>query len=448
MFKFTIPSIIFLATIIVFLQGCNLNEVPIPCTTILSIQPSSAKAGETVSIIGNNFISGKPGLYKVSIGNTNIPDSNIIDVTENILRFKVPVGVGNGLITITSNLIPNCQIISKDTFTYYYSATRVQTFSGTYSTTGCSGKASNCLNHPIGIALDVNKQHLIVADNYNNLIHIIPLVNGGSEIILGQYPSSITCGVTELTKSSGLDVYFRSPIDVEVSADVIYVAENENHTIRILQKNNNGIGLGRADILAGNCSAPGTTPGANCRNATRLNNPNALSADGNTLYFSDNGIIRSLQLDNLGACNSVSNISNNLLTEHFYTSLEISRAIKNQGPIYIADIVERKIKSMRIDGNTSDLTSVPSAALEPIALAIDSRGNIFIATNNSIYVFYNTARNLITLAGTGEPGYTPDSDAPLSSKFNKPSGLAIDESGGALYVSDTYNNVIRKISFK
>lgn len=449
MSKLKIFDVIILSTCTMLFQSCKLEKVTIPPPTIIILVPSAAPAGATVSIIGKNFISGRRDLYKISIGDTPIDTSYIKEVRGDAISFTVPVGIGSGKVTITSDLTPGQGTTSVDSFTYYYTATRVETFAGIYSTIGCTGRTANCLNHPMGIDLDENKEYLFVADNSNNLIHKIPLNRNASEIILGKFPSSSSCPLTEETESKSIDVYFRSPTDVEADSNGdIYVAEDENHTIRVLRNSNDGSGEGRADIIAGDCDNPGSAPGNNCTSPGRLNNPYSLSKDGKNLYFSDNGIIRVLELNDDGNCNNVTNISTNIISDQYFKVLEISHANNNQSPIFITDILERKIKAMSVDGSTSDVITLPSGVFQSILLTMDSHGNIFIAANNIIYVFYIDTHQLITLAGTGDRGYTPDSDAPLSARFNNPLGLALHEEGGVLYISDTNNNVIRRVFFQ
>ena len=80
----------------------------------------------------------------------------------------------------------------------------------------------------------------------------------------------------------------------------------------------------------------------------------------------------------------------------------------------------------------------------PYGVASDSQGNLYVANR-----FGNTIRkidpsgNVTTYAGTGTPGAT---DGPASSAtFNEPWGITCDSLGN-VYVADTKNYKIRKIS--
>src|SRR5438552_19077977 len=52
---------------------------------------------------------------------------------------------------------------------------------------------------------------------------------------------------------------------------------------------------------------------------------------------------------------------------------------------------------------------------------------------------------IITVAGTGSPGYSGDSGPALQALLNGPFGLALDAAGD-LYIADGYNDRVRKVS--
>jgi uncharacterized protein (TIGR03437 family) len=89
----------------------------------------------------------------------------------------------------------------------------------------------------------------------------------------------------------------------------------------------------------------------------------------------------------------------------------------------------------------------PAAAQlsSPGAVALDSKGNLYISdtANNRVRMISNGT--ITTIAGTGTIGYSGDKAAATSATLNGPSGLAFDSSGN-LYIADTNNDVIRKIT--
>jgi uncharacterized protein (TIGR03437 family) len=90
----------------------------------------------------------------------------------------------------------------------------------------------------------------------------------------------------------------------------------------------------------------------------------------------------------------------------------------------------------------------PSAAefSSPGAVALDSQGNLYIADTVNHCIRKISGSTITTIAGTGgTAGYTGDGAAATAATLSSPGGLVFDASGN-LYIADTGNNVIRKIS--
>ena len=77
------------------------------------------------------------------------------------------------------------------------------------------------------------------------------------------------------------------------------------------------------------------------------------------------------------------------------------------------------------------------------AIAIDSAGNIFTSTGLSVQKISNGV--VTTVAGNGTQGYSGDNGPATSAQFNNAGGIAVDAAGD-LYIADTYNYRIRKVS--
>jgi uncharacterized protein (TIGR03437 family) len=83
----------------------------------------------------------------------------------------------------------------------------------------------------------------------------------------------------------------------------------------------------------------------------------------------------------------------------------------------------------------------------PTGVAVDKSGNVFIADTGDNLIRKVTTDGIIhTFAGDSYPGYFDKIDGTaVDSEFNKPTDVAFDGAGN-LYVADSNNNVIRKIS--
>jgi len=94
---------------------------------------------------------------------------------------------------------------------------------------------------------------------------------------------------------------------------------------------------------------------------------------------------------------------------------------------------------------SSDGTGIGAQFNGPIGLALDSSGNLFVADRKNDTIRKVTSGGAVTTF-VGSPGVIGTTDATgTDARFNQPSGIAVG-SGGYVYVADTVNNLIRKIS--
>jgi sugar lactone lactonase YvrE len=86
------------------------------------------------------------------------------------------------------------------------------------------------------------------------------------------------------------------------------------------------------------------------------------------------------------------------------------------------------------------------AVSQPAGLALDALGNLYIADSGSNRIrAVGVDGTIRTVAGTGTAGFTGDGGPAVKAQLNGPAGLAVDASG-ALFIADTGNNRIRRVS--
>ena len=132
-------------------------------------------------------------------------------------------------------------------------------------------------------------------------------------------------------------------------------------------------------------------------------------------------------------------------------------AVASDGTIYVADAGEsNRIRKISPDGNVTTLAGGsegfsdglgPAASFNtPSALALGPDGNLYVADTGNNRIRKITAEGMVsTVAGDGNAGYV---DGPVATaQFNGPIGLTVS-GGGDIYVADTYNDVIRMITTK
>jgi ABC-type oligopeptide transport system substrate-binding subunit len=134
-------------------------------------------------------------------------------------------------------------------------------------------------------------------------------------------------------------------------------------------------------------------------------------------------------------------------------------ALDADGSLYIADTDNNRIRKVSPDGiittvagsghagDAGDGGPAVNATLNlPRGLAVESRGNLYIADTANNKVRMVDARGTIsTLAGTGTPGFQGDGGSARSALLNGPMALAFSQSG-ILYIADAANNRIRQVT--
>ena len=129
-------------------------------------------------------------------------------------------------------------------------------------------------------------------------------------------------------------------------------------------------------------------------------------------------------------------------------------AIAADGTIYVADAGDaQRIRRIAPDGRVSTFAGGGSGYVDgaasaarfdtPSALAIDAAGTLYLADTGNHVIRRITPDGIVsTIAGDGVAGYRDGSAA--EARFNGPVGVAVD-GAGRIIVADTYNDRIRAI---
>lgn len=130
--------------------------------------------------------------------------------------------------------------------------------------------------------------------------------------------------------------------------------------------------------------------------------------------------------------------------------------VDSSGTVYCADTIANTIRKVSPSGTSTTLAGFAYVSGSfngtgylgrfnlPAGVAVDSAGNVYVADTGNNLIRKITAAGLVTtFAGSGTAG-TGDGNG-TAAQFSGPKGIAIDSSG-TLYVADTNNYTIRKIT--
>jgi sugar lactone lactonase YvrE len=99
-------------------------------------------------------------------------------------------------------------------------------------------------------------------------------------------------------------------------------------------------------------------------------------------------------------------------------------------------------------GHSGDGGPATVAALDgPAGLAVHGGGNVLIAElkHSTIRRVDAATQTIATVAGNGIAGFSGDGGPAVNAQLNRPEGVAVDRSG-AIYIADSGNNRIRRVS--
>lgn len=328
---------------------------------------------------------------------------------------------------------------------------------GTLGFSGDSGAAKQAqLNSPVGLALDAAST-LYIADQLNHRIRQVPtsqtIITVAGDGTAGYSGDNSTATAAELNGPMGV---------VVDSAGNFYIADSANNVIRKVTPADKISTVVGDNSLGAGFSGDGAQP----LNA-QLNGPSAVVLDSaGNLYIADTGNNRVRKVN--FANNTITTVAGSGGTTFSGDGLPATDASLNAprglafdaaGNLYIADsgngairMVSASSQKMSTVAGTGVLgyngDNIPPTQAQlnyPLGVALDSAGNLYIADSQNFRIREVINGVIITIAGTGQPGFGGDGLYSTLSVFQFPSSVLVD-STGHVYVADTGNNVIRLLT--
>ncbi len=310
---------------------------------------------------------------------------------------------------------------------------------GTAAYSGDNGPAANSqFNLPTGIAVD-SAGNIYIADTVNNRVRKIVASNANITTIAG----TGTAGYTgDKGQAASAELNRPSGVAVDGSGN-LYIADTANHVIRMVTSG------GVISTFAGNNQA-GSSGDGGAATSAQLNSPTAVAIDSaKNVYIADTGN------DTIRLVAPSGNISTIIGTGNLTKPTAL--AVDASGVLYLTDPGNNRVLKFTggrfsvvagasSPGFSNDGGPAISAQLNnPKGVAVDSAGNLYIADTNNCRIRKITPDGTInTIAGSGTIGYTGDSGPATAAALAFPYGLAVD-AGGNVYFTDSNNHALRQL---
>ncbi len=320
---------------------------------------------------------------------------------------------------------------------------------------GDGGPATSAtLQLPAGVAVDA-ANNLYIADSGNNRVRKVTPAGNITTVAGNGLPGFSGDGGpaarASLTYPSGL---------AADAAGNLYIADTYNYLIRKVDT------AGTITTVAGNGIIGFSGDGGPATSA-RLAYPSGVAVDASgNLYIADTYNYRIRKVDTAGTITTVA--GNGIIgfsgdggpAANAQLNGPVDVAADTAGNLYIADAGNNRIRKVVADGIITSVAGngyygfsddggpATSASLAyPFRVAVDASGYLFIADVNSSRIRQVSPAGIITtVAGNRSFRFSGDGVSATSAILSQPLGVAVDTAGG-LYIADTYNYRIRKVTF-
>jgi len=313
--------------------------------------------------------------------------------------------------------------------------------SGAAGSTDATGTSAS-FNTPQGIAWYGG--NLYVADRNSNKIRKVTAAG-----VTTTFAGSGTAGYVNAT---GTAAQLSSPSGIAFdSSGNMFVADTYNHSIRKITSG------GVVTLFAGNQSLGyGFADGTG--SAARFSFPFSIAVDSsNNLYVADTYNYRIRKITPAGvvttfAGSSVAGSADGTGTAAQF-NLPYGVAVDASNNVFVSDTSNsliRKITSAgvvtTVAGSTSGYTDGTGTAAqfsEPQGLVFDASGNLFISDTTNNRIRKMTPAGVVSTVAGSTGGYADG--AGTGSQFSSPRGITYDSASNTFYIIDTANNRIRKL---
>lgn len=419
--QYPIPAILTIVLSTLFFIGCSKSGTkPTPKDngpTITSLSVNTGPYNTSVVITGTEFSSTIANDQAFFNGKAAV----LTAATATQLTVTVPLGAGTGNVTVSIN---NGILVSGPVFNYQLSDV-VSTIAGNGTAGGDDGIGTAAtFNSPWGIVIDL-EGNIYVSDYLDGLIRKITPVGA----VLTSAGSVNTAPL--FSNAAGVAVDDVADLFIADASSVQEIANGSIVTVKVLYNKGNDItGVAWDDALSYLYAAD------------EANNTIVKIVGGVASIFAGSGTAG--KADGQGTSASFNGP----------VGIAIDQASRS---LYVVDERSNLVRKITKDGAVTTIAGSGTAGKadgkgalasfnNPTGIAVDGSGNLYIGDygNNAIRKITPDG-TVSTIAGNGVAGFA---DGPaLNASFNNPQDLVVDASGN-IYVADSGNNRIRKISMQ
>jgi len=342
-----------------------------------------------------------------------------LNASSNIIS-TIAGGLGDGGLASAASLnAPRgvCRDITGNTYIADYGNNRIRMINvatniiSTIAGNGVAGfggdggpATASMLNGPTGFFVDSSK-NIYIADQNNHRLRIVWGAASNGSYIQGNIYTIAGTGTPTYNgdniPATSASLFGVSGVYVSNAGD-IYVADQNNRRIRKFRLG------GNISTVAGTAT-PGFTGDGGPATAARLQGPQNVFLDAlNNIYIAD------------------------------FQGARIRKVTASTG--IISTIAGTGIASFSGDGGAAT-----SSNISPFSVYVDGSSSVYVADWTNHRVRKINGGTISTIAGTGVGGYTGDGGPATAALLNTVGNICVDNAG-KVYVADTSNNVIRKLT--
>ncbi len=253
------------------------------------------------------------------------------------------------------------------------------------------------------------------------------------------------------------------PFAAALAGGNLYIADQVNSAVRVVNSS------GTISTFAG-IEIPGFSGDNGPATSAQLAEPSGVAVDSSgNVYISDTGnhavrkVFTSGVITTFAGTGGVAGYGGDGSgAAGAYLNLPAGLAFDSAGNLYIADSGNNVIR--KVAASTGVITTYAGSFANgksylgdggpaskagmyaPVGVAVDASGNLYIAdSNNNVVRKVSTNLIMSTVAGNGTPGFSGDGGTPAFAKLSHPKGVTVDSSGN-IYIADTLNSRVRVVA--